>query len=184
MLLKIFWNFWNSSRKKSTQKQPFSGVYKIDVLKKFANFTKKFQCWSHFLKKSPEIKRLQRRCFPVNFAKLLRTSFLQSTSGGVGVCLLKFFTFRSSTNSYVIVWSFSRLIAKTICTISISCFWYRLFSTLSSCIWKEVNLHVVETKWETKKFHKNFHKVLERGIRVEIKRHYILPWANRVTSGS
>ena len=115
VLLKMFWNFKNSSRKKPTQKQRFSGVYKIDVLKKFANFTKKFQCWSHFLKKSPEIKRLQRRCFPVNFAKFLRTPFLQSTSGGVGVCLLRCFTFRSSTNSYLIVWSFSMLIAKTIC---------------------------------------------------------------------
>ena len=113
MLLKIFWNFWNSSRKKSTQKQPFSGVYKIDVLKKFANFTKKHQCWSHFLKKSPEIKRLQHRCFPVNFVKLLRTPFLQSTSGRVS--LLKYFMFRSSTNSYLIVWSFSMLISKTTC---------------------------------------------------------------------
>ena len=112
-LLKIFWNFWNSSRKKSTQKQPFSGVYKIDVLKKFANFTKKHQCWSHFLKKSPEIKRLQHRCFPVNFVKLLRTPFLQSTSGRVS--LLKYFMFRSSTNSYLIVWSFSMLISKTTC---------------------------------------------------------------------
>ena len=116
VLLKIFWNFWN--RKKSTQKQPFSGVYKIDVLKKFANFTKKHQCWSHFLKKSPEIKRLQHRCFPVNFVKLLRTPFLQSISGGVGVFLLKCFTFRSSTNSYLIVWSFSMLIAKTVCALS------------------------------------------------------------------
>ena len=89
VLLKIFWNFWNSSRKKSTLKQPFSGVYKIDVLKKFANFTKKHQCWSHFLKKSPEIKRPRHRCFPVNFEKLLRTPFLQSTSGGVGVRLLR-----------------------------------------------------------------------------------------------
>ena len=101
--LKIFWNFWNSSRKKSTQKQAFSGVYKIDILKKFANFTKKFQCWSHFLKKSPEIKRLQHRCFPINVAKLLRAPFLQSTSGEVGVSLLKCFTFRSSANSHLIV---------------------------------------------------------------------------------
>ena len=122
VLLKIFWNFWNSSIKKSTQKQPFPGVYKIDVQKKFANFTKTFHCWSYFLKKSPEIKRLQHRCFPVNFASLLRTPFLQSTSGGVGVCLLKCFTFRSSMNSYLIVWSFSMLIAKTVCVISISCF--------------------------------------------------------------
>ena len=74
------------------------------------------------LKKSPEIKRLQHRCFPVNFEKLLRTSFLPTTSGGVGVYLLKCFTFRSLTNSYLTVWSFSILMAKTICAISISCF--------------------------------------------------------------
>ena len=42
-------------------------------------------------------------------------------------------------------------------------FWYRLFSTLSSCIWNGVNLHVVETKWKAKNFHKNFHDVLEKG---------------------
>ena len=30
------------------------------------------------------------------------------------------------------------------------CYWYRLVSTLCSCIWKGVNLHVVETKWEDK----------------------------------
>ena len=53
---------------------------KISFLKKFANFTRKHQCWSHFLIKSPDIKRLQHRCFPVHFAKLLRTSFLQNTS--------------------------------------------------------------------------------------------------------
>ena len=58
---------------------------------KFANFKKKFQYWSHFLKMSPEIKRLQHRCFCVNFAKPLRTLFLHITSGGVGVCLFKCF---------------------------------------------------------------------------------------------
>ena len=63
------------------------------------------------------------------------------------------------------------------------CFWYRLFPTLSSCIWKGVSLHVVETKWEAKSFHKNFHYVLEMGPGVERKRHYILPWTNQVTSG-
>ena len=41
-----------------------------------------------------KIKRLQYRCFPVNFAKLLRTPFLQSTSGGVGACLLKILRLR------------------------------------------------------------------------------------------
>ena len=62
------------------------------------------------------------------------------------------------------------------------CFWYRLFSILSSCIWKGANLDVVETKWQAKNFHKNFHDVLERRIGVEIKDHYILPWANQVKS--
>ena len=28
---------------------------------------------------------------------------------------------------------------------------------------------------EVKNFHKNFHGVLERGLRVEIKHHYVLP---------
>ena len=42
------------------------------------------------------------------------------------------------------------------------CFWHRLFSRLSSCIWNGVNLHVVKTKWEAKKFHKNFHDILEK----------------------
>ena len=37
------------------------------------------------------------------------------------------------------------------------CFRCRLLSTLSSCIWNGVNLHVMETKWEAKNFHKNFH---------------------------
>ena len=50
------------------------------------------------------------------------------------------------------------------------CFEYRLFSTLSSCIWNGVSLHVAETKWEAKNFHKSVH-YLERGVGVEIKRH-------------
>ena len=101
VLLKILWNFWNSSRKKSTLKQPFSGVYKIDVLENFANFTKKHQCWSHFLKRLQKLRyRLQHRCFSVIFAKPLRTTFLQNTSGGVGVCLLKCLTFRSSQSGF------------------------------------------------------------------------------------
>ena len=54
--------------------------FKIGVLKNFANFTGKHLCWSlfwNFIK-----NRLQHRCFPVKFAKFLRTPFLQNTSGG------------------------------------------------------------------------------------------------------
>ena len=58
---------------------------KKDVLRNFAKFTGKHLCQSHFLNKVAGLetllrKRLCRRCFPVNFAKFLRTPFLQSTS--------------------------------------------------------------------------------------------------------
>ena len=45
--------------------------FKISVLKNFAIFTGKHVCSS-----------LQHRSFPVNIVKLLRTPFLQNTSGG------------------------------------------------------------------------------------------------------
>ena len=50
------------------------------------------------------------------------TIFTEHLRYEVGVSLLKCFTFRSLTNSYLIVWSFSMLITKTICAISISFF--------------------------------------------------------------
>ena len=56
--------------------------FKIGVLNSFANFTGKHLCWSFFLKNLQaeglqlDKKRLQNRCFPVKFAKFLRTPFL------------------------------------------------------------------------------------------------------------
>ena len=61
------------------------------VLKNFAIFTGKHLCWSFFnivagVKTCSFIKKiLQHRCFPVNIAKLLRTPFLQNTSGDSSV---------------------------------------------------------------------------------------------------
>ena len=59
------------------------------VLKNFAKFTGKHLCQSLFFKKVAGVrpatllkKRLWHRCFPVNFAKFLITSFLQNSSGG------------------------------------------------------------------------------------------------------
>ena len=55
---------------------------------------------------------------------------------------------------------------------------------------KLVNLHVAETEWEVKNFHKNFHDILERGWgggggRGRNKMSYdILLWTNLITSGS
>ena len=60
---------FRSSHRKCSEKK--------DVLKNFANFTEKHLCWSllqvyNFIK-----KRLQHWCFPVKFAKFLRTSILK-----------------------------------------------------------------------------------------------------------
>ena len=54
------------------------------IIKNFAKFTGKQQCLrpATLLK-----KRLWHSCFPVNFAKFLRTPFLQNTSG---CCFLRF----------------------------------------------------------------------------------------------
>ena len=62
---------------------------KKGVLKNFAKFTGKHLRQSLFFNKvagpmpaSLLQKRLWHRCFPVNFAKFLRTPFLKNTSGG------------------------------------------------------------------------------------------------------
>ena len=62
------------------QKQPPEVFWKKSVLKNFVNFTGKHLCGSLFLINlqafSPASllkKRLQHRCFPVKFVKLLRT---------------------------------------------------------------------------------------------------------------
>ena len=59
------------------------------VLINFAKFTGKPLCQSLFLNKVAALrsatllrKRPWHRCFPVNFAKFIRTPFLQNTSGG------------------------------------------------------------------------------------------------------
>ena len=52
---------------------------KKDVLRNFAKFTRKHLCQSLFINKV--LKRDSGTGFPVNFAKFLRTTFLQNTSG-------------------------------------------------------------------------------------------------------
>ena len=61
---------------------------KKGVHRNFAKFTGKHLCQSLFFDKVAILrpatllkKRLWHRCFPVNFAKFLRTPFLQNTSG-------------------------------------------------------------------------------------------------------
>ena len=61
--------------------------FKESVLKQFHKIQRKTPCWSLFFNKVLALrpatllkKRLQQRCFPVNFVKFLRTPFLQNTS--------------------------------------------------------------------------------------------------------
>ena len=56
--------------------------FRIGILKNFANFIGKHLCWSFFLMKLQALRpatllktRLQHRCFPMKFAKFLRTPF-------------------------------------------------------------------------------------------------------------
>ena len=52
---------------------------KQGVLKNFANFTEKYLCWSLSLRPATLLKkRLQHRCFPMKFAKILRTPVLKN----------------------------------------------------------------------------------------------------------
>ena len=73
------------------------------VLRNFAKFTGKHLCQRLFFNKVAGLrpvtllkKSLWHRCFPVNFAKFLRTPFLQNTSGR-----LLLFLFRESKSTVV-----------------------------------------------------------------------------------
>ena len=58
------------------QKQSFADVLE-NTCSLQCSQKNKHLCWSNFIK-----KRLQHRCFPVEYPKFLRTLFLQNTSGG------------------------------------------------------------------------------------------------------
>ena len=67
---------------------PPEGFYKKCVLKNYEKLTGKHLCQSLFFNKVAGLKsatllkkRLCHRCFPVDFSKLLRTLFLQNSSG-------------------------------------------------------------------------------------------------------
>ena len=70
-----------------------------DVLRNFAKFTGKHLFQSLYFNKVPGLrpatslkKRVWHRCFPVNFAKFLRTPFLQNTSGRLILVFILCFT--------------------------------------------------------------------------------------------
>ena len=66
---------------------------KKDVLRNFAKFTGKHLCQSLFFK-----KETLAQVFSVNFAKFLRTPFLQNTSGRLLLILLLYYGHMSATD--------------------------------------------------------------------------------------
>ena len=79
---------------------------KKDVLRNFVKFTGKHLCQSLFFNKVADLrpatllkKRLWHRRFPVNFAKFLRTPFLQNTSGRLQSDWRSTLLFRSFTKA-------------------------------------------------------------------------------------
>ena len=68
---------WWETRRAMTRSSRSQMFFKIGVLGNIVNFTGKHLYSSHFLIKACNFikKRLRDRCFPVNFAKFLRTPF-------------------------------------------------------------------------------------------------------------
>ena len=84
---KSFLLFTQKMIKKSHSNESVQSFYKLGILKNFAKFTRKYQCWSLFFNKFLGLqlatllnKRLQHRCFPVSFPKLLIIMFLTKHS--------------------------------------------------------------------------------------------------------
>ena len=75
------------------------------VLRNFAKFIGKQLCQSLFINKVAGLrpatllkKKLRHRCFPVNFAKFLGTTFLENTSGRLLLYFLGFADLRLENN--------------------------------------------------------------------------------------
>ena len=93
------------------------------TFKFFAKFTAKHLCQSLFFNKVAGFrpatllkKRLWRECFPVNFAKFLKTSFLENTSGRLLLTTLIYFTEDYSEHG-TIIQTIVRTIVRTLRTI-------------------------------------------------------------------
>ena len=81
----IFWNFLINNL--FIVKQPSIGSARKGVLRNFAQFTGRHLCQSLIFNRVAGLrsaillkKKLWHKCFPVKFAKFLRTPFLQNTS--------------------------------------------------------------------------------------------------------
>ena len=111
-------------RKFNFQKQPSEVVYKKGVLKNIANFTWKTRVGVSYLLNFIK-KRLKHRCFPMKFAKFLRTPILKK------ICER-------------LLLNFAFLIKPKTCALFKKKKWYqfaRPFWILNNSPWSPYNLH-------------------------------------------
>ena len=99
----VLWQWWRIQTKRliyeeTSRSSQESCSIKKAVLKNLTKFTGKHLCQNLFSNKVAGLssatllkKRLWQRCFPLNFAKFLRKSFLQNTSRGLLLAFMKAF---------------------------------------------------------------------------------------------
>ena len=75
MLLKIFWNFRTTSRKRSTQKQPFSGVLQGRCPEKIGKFHKKTPVLETVFSKVSRNKETPAEVFSCEFCEAFKNTF-------------------------------------------------------------------------------------------------------------
>ena len=75
VLLKIFWNFRTTSRKRSTQKQPFSGVLPGRCPEKIRKFHKKTPVLESLFNKVSRNKETPAQVFSCEFCKAFKNTF-------------------------------------------------------------------------------------------------------------
>ena len=96
-------------------------------------------------------KRLQNRCFSVKFAKLLRASFLQNTSGG---CFWKylmnslFIAYENDESCHCVVriGSPALISLQGVCFVSFYFFFFSYFFCFTTCLCIEVSLSILKIK--------------------------------------
>ena len=80
-MLKALSNISGDYASLDAQKQPLEVFCRKGVLRNSAKFTGKHLRQSPLFNKAAGLSSVDSLCFPVDFAKFIRTSFLQNTSG-------------------------------------------------------------------------------------------------------
>ena len=131
------------------RKQQLEVFCKKGGLRNFAKFKGKHLCQNLFLYSLSTLvkKRLWHRCFPVNFAKVLRTPFLQNTSRRL---LLNWV--HPYLQLSINIFSMNKIPGKY-CVVEICFFWDISFNSFHLCLKHSTSASVkIVSKWKIKFF--------------------------------